>query len=253
MIENIINPLHTDWTTWSITAFCALVAGMSKSGLKGFAMINIPILAKLYGGMSSVAILLPFLIFGDIFAFIYYRKGIEIRYVKRIFPWAMVGLVIATVFGKYINDVEFRMTIAIAILVCLVLIIYRDVFGKKVAVTEQRWFSYSLGISGGFATMIGNAAGPIFNLYLMAMRLPKNAFIATGSVFYLVLNVIKVPIHVVFWKSMTWQTVQLNFVLLPVLLVGAFTGKYIVKLIPENVYRYFVIVVISFSAVLLFF
>lgn len=37
MIESVINPLNTDWTTWVITAFCALVAGMSKSGLKGFA------------------------------------------------------------------------------------------------------------------------------------------------------------------------------------------------------------------------
>jgi uncharacterized membrane protein YfcA len=85
------------------------------------------------------------------------------------------------------------------------------------------------------------------------MRLPKNSFIGTGAWFYLVLNVIKVPVHVFYWKSITWQTFQLNLVTLPVLLIGAFMGKQIVKLIPEKVYRIFVMSIITLSAILLFF
>ncbi len=253
MIESVVNPLHTSWETWLFTGLCALVSGMSKSGLKGFAMINIPILAWLYGGMASVGILLPFLIFGDIFAIIYYKRNVQWKYIKRLFPWALVGVIIATFFGKYVSDDQFRNTIGVAILLCLVIILYRDLSGKDFKFNEQRWFSTSLGFMGGFATMIGNAAGPIFNLYLMSMRLPKNSFIATGAYFYLVLNFIKVPIHVFYWKSITAQTIQLNFVFLPVLLVGAFTGKYIVKFIPERAYRIFVLTVISISAILLFF
>ncbi|MGQ1785527.1 MULTISPECIES: sulfite exporter TauE/SafE family protein [unclassified Saccharicrinis] len=253
MIESIINPLQTDWTIWGITAFCALVSGMSKSGLKGFAMINIPILANLYGGMASVGILLPFLIFGDVFAVIYYRRSAEWKYIKKLFPWALCGVVLATFFGKYINDEQFRISIGIAIIICLALIVYKDISGGKEIITDKKWFSSSLGLSGGFATMIGNAAGPIFNLYLMSMRMPKNAFIGTGAIFYLILNTIKLPIHFFYWDSISMKTLQLNFVLLPILLIGAFTGKLIVKHIPEKAYRYFVIGVISVSAVLLFF
>ncbi|MCW3807162.1 sulfite exporter TauE/SafE family protein [Plebeiibacterium marinum] len=253
MIETILNPLHTDWKIWGITVFCAFVAGLSKSGLKGFAMINIPILAIFYGGMASTGILLPFLIFGDIFAVIYYRRSAEWKYIKKLFPWAMMGLILAVFVGKYVNDDQFRNAIAIAILVCLSLIIYRDVFGGKINITDKKWFSTSLGISGGFATMIGNAAGPIFNLYLMSMRLPKEAFIGTGAFFYLILNLIKVPIHVFYWESITWQTFQLNLICLPILIIGAFIGKRIVKLIPEKAYRYFVLSVITLSAILLFF
>ena len=253
MLENIVNPLHTSWTTWAITVLCALITGMSKSGLKGFAMINIPILANLYGGMDSVGILLPFLIFGDVFALIFYRRSADWKYIKLLFPWAICGVIIATFFGKYINDVQFRNSIAIAILICLFLILYRDVKGSKIQIADKKWFSSSLGLSGGFATMIGNAAGPIFNLYLMSMRLPKNSFIGTGAIFYLILNIIKVPIHFIYWESINPKTLQLNFVLLPVLLIGAFAGKRIVKNIPEKAYRYFVIAVISISAILLFF
>ena len=251
MIETIINPLQTDWNIWLITALCALVTGMSKSGLKGFAMINIPILAHLYGGMASVGILLPFLIFGDTFALIYYRRSAQWQYIKRLFPWAIVGLVLATLVGKYINDEQFRTSIAISILVCLAIIVYRDISGNKETLTTNKWFANSLGISGGFATMIGNAAGPIFNLYLMSIRLPKNVFIGTGAYFYIILNSIKLPIHFFYWQSISIKTLQLNFVLLPILIIGAFTGKKIVQYIPEKAYRIFVIAVIAMSAVVL--
>ena len=253
MIESIINPLQTDWNTWLITALCALISGMSKSGLKGFAMINIPILASLYGGIQSVGILLPFLIFGDIFAVIYYRRNAEWKYIKRLFPWAIIGVIIATFIGKSINDGQFRITIGVAILICLAIIIYKDISGGKKLFANKDWLSSSLGLSGGFATMIGNAAGPIFNLYLMSMRLPKNVFIGTGAIFYLILNIIKVPIHLFYWNSMSLKTLQLSFVLLPILLIGAFTGKHIVKFIPEKAYRIFVISIITISAIMLFF
>ncbi len=252
-MEALLNPLHTDWTTWWLTILCALVAGLSKSGLKGFAMINIPILAHLYGGMASVGILLPFLIFGDTFAVIYYRRSAEWKYIKKLLPWAIIGIALAVFVGKYVNDDQFRTTIAIAILICLAILVYRDVINGSVDLTKKQWFSSSLGLSGGFATMIGNAAGPIFNLYLMSMRLPKETFIGTGAYFYLVLNLIKVPIHVVYWKSITLETFQLNLVCLPVLIIGAFIGKRVVKLIPEKAYRIFVMGVITISAIMLFF
>ncbi len=252
-MENFFNPLHTDWLTWSITLLCAFISGLSKSGLKGFAMINIPILAHLYGGMASVGILLPFLVFGDLFALFNYRKGVQWEYIKKLIPWAFGGILLATVLGKYISDTQFRYTIAISILICLALLIYKDLKNLDTQFTRQRWFATTLGLSGGFATMIGNAAGPIFNLYLMSMRLPKETFIGTGAIFYLILNTTKIPLHAFYWHSITWQSLQLNFILLPVLLLGAFIGKYIVKLIPEKIYRRFVIVVIGISAVLLFF
>ncbi len=216
-------------------------------------MINIPILAHLYGGMTSVGLLLPFLVFGDLFALFHYRRGIQWVYVKKLLPWALSGILLATLTGKYINDTQFRYTIAISILICLVLLIYKDVKKLDNGFAKQKWFSITLGLSGGFATMIGNAAGPIFNLYLMTMRLPKETFIGTGAIFYLILNTTKVPIHAFYWHSITWQSLQLNFILLPVLLLGAFIGKRIVKLIPEKGYRRFVIFVTALSAVLLFF
>jgi len=43
------------------------------------------------------------------------------------------------------------------------------------------WFVITIGITGGFVSMIGNLAGPILGLYLLAMRFPKKEFIGTGA------------------------------------------------------------------------
>ena len=41
--------------------------------------------------------------------------------------------------------------------------------------------------------MIGNAAGPIFNVYLLAGGFKKNGFIGTALWFFLIINLSKVP------------------------------------------------------------
>jgi len=250
-IENIINPLSTDWITWAITVLCAFCVGVSKSGLKGMAMFVIPLLAHLYGGKASVGILLPFLLMGDLMALRFYYKSGNIKLIAKLIPWAFVGIIIAVLVGKHINDTQFKHTMGIAIFICLILLLYNE-FKAKRNVSSSTVFSGSLGLMGGFATMIGNAAGPIFNLYLLSMRLPKETYIGTGAWFYLILNSSKIPFHVVSWQTINWQTLQLNIVLFPVLIAGAFVGKKIVSYIPEKPYRYLIFTIILLSAILLF-
>lgn len=44
------------------------------------------------------------------------------------------------------------------------------------------------GMASGFATMIGNAAGPIFSLYLLAKGAKKNNYMGTFAWFFLIVN-----------------------------------------------------------------
>ncbi len=252
MLE-ILNPLHTTWNTWFITLFCAFLIGLSKSGLKGVAMVAIPVLAFLYGGKASVGIMLPFLIMGDAMALSFYFKSGKIKYILKLIPWAIIGILVAVYVGNLINDQQFKTTIAVAILICLALLIYNEFRKSKVKLTDNKVFSGSLGLMGGFATMMGNAAGPIFNLYLLSMRLPKESYIGTGAWFYIFLNCFKVPFHILSWNTINWQTIQMNVIMFPALFVGALIGKKVVSYIPERTYRYLIFTVILLSAILLFF
>ncbi|MFW5754165.1 MAG: sulfite exporter TauE/SafE family protein, partial [Marinilabiliaceae bacterium] len=191
--------------------------------------------------------------FGDMFAIRYYYKSLQWKHIKKLYPYALTGIALALVVGKMITDDQFRHIIAISVLLCLGLIFYRDYSGNSTSFTQKNWFARTLGLTGGFATMIGNAAGPIFNLYLLSMRLPKKSFIATGAVFYISLNFLKIPLHIVVWDSISLQTLQMNFIMLPAVWIGSLTGKWLVRYIPEREFRIFVTIVIAVSAVMLFF
>ena len=101
--------------------------------------------------------------------------------------------------------------------------------------------------------MIGNAAGPIMAVYLLAMRMPKNSFIGTGAWFFLIINLLKFPFHIFVWETITWSSFKLDLLAIPAIAIGIVIGIRIVNLIPEREFRYFIIVTTFLAADLLFF
>lgn len=108
-----------------------------------------------------------------------------------------------------------------------------------------------MGVTGGFATMIGNVAGPVFAIYMLAMHLPKNAFIGTGAWFFLIVNFFKFPLQICVWNNIGWKTIIMDLMMLPAIAAGAFLGIWIVRKIPDKTYRAFIVVVTVLSAFLL--
>jgi uncharacterized membrane protein YfcA len=250
-MTEFLNPLNTSVAVWLLTLLSAFLVGMSKSGIKGIGMVTIPLMVYLYGAKASVGILLPILVFGDIMALINFHKSGKIKEIVRLFPYAAIGIIAAVVVGNYINDKQFRDAIGIILLVSLFIMFLNEMRGKKESLANNRFFRAFFGITGGFATMIGNSAGPIFNLYILSMRLPKNSFIGTGAWFFFFLNIFKVPFHIFSWHTITPTTFHLDLLMIPGIIAGAYSGKYIVKLIPEKAYRYFIFIVIFLSSLML--
>jgi uncharacterized protein len=250
---DIINPLGVSWGVWFATLGIAFMAGVSKSGLKGLIMVGIPVLAGLYGAKESTGILLPFLIFGDILAINLYYKHANYRHMLRLLPFAVIGVLVAVAVGRFINDKQFAIIMASVILVGLGLILLNDLMAREKSIFQHRVVSPLFGLGGGFATMIGNMAGPIFSLYLLSLKLPKKEFIGTGAMFYLTLNLFKVPFHFLSWGTMSWASVGMNLVMLPAVIAGFAVGSHIVRYIPEAWYRYLVVAMTAAAAVMLYF
>lgn len=237
---------------WTLLAFCGMLIGMSKVGVPGVSMIVVPVLAYIFGGKSSTGILLPILIMADIFGVGYYRRHAEWKYLVRILPWAFAGVLLALWVGTLVNDEQFKDMIAALVFVCIGLMLWKDRNKNGHFFPDHWWFAAAMGLLGGFATMIGNVAGPIFAIYLLAMHLPKNSFIGTGAWFFLLINLFKFPLHVFVWKTITIPSLILDLTTLPAIAAGAFLGIKLVKLIPEQTYRLAVIVLTALSAFLLF-
>ena len=236
---------------WLLLAVCAMFIGMSKVGVPGISMIVVPILAIIFGGKASTGILLPILMMADIFGVAYYHRHAQWKYFWKLLPWALIGIGIALWVGKVVNDEWFKNLIAILVFGSIGLMLWKDRKKGTEIFPDTLWFAASMGILGGFATMIGNVAGPVFAIYLLAMHLPKNSYIGTGAWFFLVVNFLKFPLHIFVWETINWNTLTLDLLLLPAIAVGAFLGNVLVKKISDKTYRTAVIIVTALSAFLL--
>ena len=248
---DLIGEYNLSALQWLVVLLCAMLVGMAKTGFSGVGLMVVPLLASVFGGRPSVGLLLPILIFADIFAVSYYNRHAEWKHIIRLLPWALIGIALGVLIGQIISDVVFNRLLAIVVLIGIGLMVWQDI-RKKVNVPDYWWFAMGLGLLGGFATMIGNAAGPIMALYLLSIRLPKNIYIGTGAWFFFIVNVIKVPFHVGIWKTVTVQSILFDVLMIPDIALGALLGIWLVKLFPERAYRIFIIATTLFSALLLF-
>ncbi len=234
-----------------ILLLAALMTGMAKTGISGLGLVSVPLLAIAFGAKESTGVLLPILIMADVYAVIYYHRSANWKLILKILPAALVGIGVGIITGEMISGEQFRLLLSIVVLSMVILMIVRDLGKKKEKIPDNWWFAIIMGLIGGFATMIGNAAGPVFAVYLLAMRLPKNSFIGTGAWFFFIVNLFKVPFHIFVWETISWPTFQYDLIALPVILIGGFIGVKIVKLFPEKMYRWFVVITTCLSAALL--
>ena len=236
---------------WILLAVCALFVGMSKVGIAGISMFYIPVLALIFGGKTSTGILLPMLMMADIFGVAYYHRHAEWKYLAKLLPWAFLGIGIGLWVGKVVNDEWFKNIIAVLVFAGVGIMLWRERQNRLDLFPHTWWFAAVMGVLGGFATMIGNVAGPIFAIYMLAMNLPKNAFIGTGAWFFLIVNFFKFPLQVWVWNNIGWKTILMDLMMLPAIAAGAFLGIWIVRKIPDKTYRTFIIIVTVLSAFLL--
>jgi len=218
----------------------ALLTGMSKTGVHGAGMLSVPLLAVVFGGQISSGVLLPMLIMADVFGVWYYHRHASWQHLKILFPWAAVGVVLGTVLGKYIDDSVFKVIMASTIMISVVIMIWLERLSPD-RIPKQKSFAIATGVAGGFTSMVGNLAGSVMSVYLLSVRLPKNAFIGTTAWFFLVVNWFKVPFHVFSWKTISWNTVLLDLLTLPVILLGAWLGILLVRQLSDTLYRWFII------------
>lgn len=246
MIEIFSYSLYFDEVL--ILILVATLVGMAKAGVAGAGMVAVPLLAIQFGGKESSGLLLPILIFADIFAVAYYHRFANWGYLKRLLPFAFVGVIVGTYLGQLINDQYFKALMAMIIFASLVIMVWREK-NKSPSLPDSMGVSASIGISGGVATMVGNLAGPIMALYLLAMRLPKAEFIGTAAWFFLMINLIKVPFHVFVWETIKFDTVMLDILLIPAIGFGVYVGIHVIKRINETVFRYLVITMTAVTAI----
>ncbi len=237
-------------TPYLIALAGALVLGLAKSGLKGTGIFAVTLMSRAFGARQSTGEILPLLMFGDLFAVLYYNRHARWDHLKRFIPWMVLGIVLGAWVGKDLPEQVFKWAMAVIILGSVLLMGWWDIRKSK-RVPQHPAFAGFMGLAAGVTTMIGNLAGPFSNLYFLAMRLPKNEFIGTAAWLFLLTNWFKLPLHIFVWKTIDAEVLRTDLWLLPGVLVGLFAGVRLVRLIRDTSYRRIILFLTALGAILI--
>ncbi len=228
----------------------ALLVGFTKTSVGGVGILAVLLMALAIPGKASPGVLLPMLIVADVFAVIYYRRDCQWKILLRLFPLTAIGVAIGYFTVNLIPAWVFQQAIGIVILAMLVLEI---ALPKS---SQHRLGSWLLtgfvGIFAGIATMVANAAGPIFGIYLLQMGLNKRDFIGTRSWYFLIVNLFKIPFSANL-GLITADSLQLNLWFIPAIFAGAFLGKKVVGYLNLSMFKWLIRIAVVFSATRLIF
>lgn len=233
---------------WVLGGLCAVLVGMAKTGVPGLGILVVPLMFYVISPeLSGPGTLLPLLCAADLFGVAYFRRHANAWDLLHLLPWVTVGIASAAVVLNAVSDPTLRILVGVIVLVMVIAHLLRKKVPDAALVGNRHGWRKALlfGLITGFATTVANAAGPVMNLYLLSMDLPKDQFMGTGAWFFFIVNLVKVPIYV--WRGMiTGPSLLLDACLLPGVLFGALIGKRIYDRIPQ---RAFEIVVLSLTVV----
>jgi uncharacterized membrane protein YfcA len=232
---------------WALVVLGAFLVGVAKTGIAGFGILFVAVFANVIPARQATGFVLPLLVFGDLVAVASYRRHAVWRHLWRLFPWTALGVILGTLALGRLDDAATRRLIGGIVVAMFVLHVWRKWSASaKVAdagrvraepdewaATAPPWFALTAGVLAGFTTLVANAAGPVMILYLLAMRLPKMEFLGTGAVFFLCLNLFKVP-FMAGLGMITTGSLLTNLMLAPAVLAGALAGRWIIHRVNQQ-------------------
>lgn len=255
--------MHLTLAQIVVGSLAALVVGLSKTGIPGAGILVVPMMAFVFGGRLSVGATLPMLIVGDVFAVAFYRAHTDWPKLRQLAPWVVAGLLLGTAFlrtlGQHPNWKDpLSPIIGGIVLVMLAVTLLRKCLGDRLVPHSPTGSAITGGIAG-FSTMVANAAGPIMQIYLISTGMDKDRLMGTAACYFFIFNLSKVPLQL--WLTfdnpsaplITLPTFLFNLAMFPLILVGAYLGKWLLPRISQQAFNNAVLVLTALAAVKLLF
>jgi uncharacterized membrane protein YfcA len=247
MIDTALN----QWQFVLLVSFIGFVIGLSKGGLGGgLGAIVTPLFSLVVPDVAqAVAFVLPMLMVGDAFALYTYWGKWDGAILRRLLPGAFIGLALGLLVLVNLPSNVMRLAMG---LFSLGLVIYR-VAGDVVRTLRYQpkpWHAWLVGVLSGMASTLFNAGGPPFTAYLILNKVPPVPYIATGALYFAILNITKLPAFMLagLFSLQSLSAVWWGFLFIP---VGNWLGRWLVERINARVFEWIVISLLLLASGLL--
>jgi len=230
-------PLITDPYFYMVTIPAVLLMGISKSGFgAGFGSLAVPMMALAVTVPQAAAILMPVLLVMDILGMAAFRKDFDMRLLRFLLPWGLVGIGVGTLLFKVLNA---QVVAGLVGAFTLLFLAQRVAFPPKPdSPPPPKWLGAILTATAGFTSFIAHAGGPPVNAYVIPMRLSPVRFTATMAFFFFVINLSKwIPYA---WLGLLdWRNMAPSLVLLPIAPIGVWVGVWLARRISQVLFYRF--------------
>lgn len=235
-----------------IVIIVCVIIGLSKGGLgAALVVLCVPLLSLVMPVQQAISMTLPLLIFADLFALAAFWQRWDMHYIKLLLPPAIAGILVGTYLLANLDDLALRRVVGLFV---LMFVIYKVVIEPRllnVVYTPRNWHGTLTGIVSGFGSALANVGGPPFTIYMLFQQeLTPIAFAGTATLFFAIVNVLKLPPLIVAQK---FDLNDLSSVLwaLPVIPLSVYIGRRVVNRLNRKRFDQMMLALLTFNAVFL--
>lgn len=208
-------------------ALVALLVGFSKGGLGGPVPVSLtaPLLSTMMPVQQAVILVLPLLIFADLFALYFYWRKWDMARIRLLLPAAVVGVLLGSLMLAVLPGVVLRRLVGAFTLIA---VLYKLVSARLrgFTYTPRPWHGLLAGWASGFASSLANAGAPPFTAYMLLQpNMNPISFIGTTTLFFAIVNALKIPGNLA--VGVDWSLMANIVWVLPLVPLGVWVGRFI--------------------------
>lgn len=218
-------------------ALAALLVGLVKGGLGPMpGALLVPLLSTTMPVSQAVGVTLPMLMVGDWFALpVYWRKW-DSQALRLMLPAAVIGVGMGVALLTTLPDDALRHLLGAFTLIVALYKLGSDTL-SALAYRPRTWHGWLAGWGSGLGSALANVGAPPITAYLLLRRTPPTSFIATTMIFFLVINLLKLPIFIATRVVDGPSLIQALWAL-PLIPVGVWLGKELLRRIDQRQFEW---------------
>lgn len=218
----------------------AFVVGFGKAGFaSGISLLQAPLIAYAVPARTAIGLVMPLLVLADFLAIGAFWKQWKLALIRWPLAGCVPGIGLGMLFVNIVSDALLRQALGILALVLTGLLIVRDVWYPSKTYNPSWWQGVGVGAFAGFSSTVAHAAGPIMALFLIAQRLDKRVFVASSALFFLIMNLLKLPPYVAS-GLVDREILKTALTLAPMVPLGIAVGWILNRMIPQKYFVYIV-------------
>jgi uncharacterized membrane protein YfcA len=213
-----------------------VLLGLAKGGFAGLGILAVPLMSLVLPPVQAAAITLPILIAQDVVSVWIFRRSWDLKLVGILLSGAVFGVIAGFALAAWVSTAAVELSLGIITALFGAQRMWAERAGAIVAPSNAPpWAGVLFGAAAGFTSQIAHAGGPPVQMYLMPRQLGRDLFIGTSTLFFAILNWIKVPAYLALGQF-THQNLVVAGALLPLAVGSTVLGAYLVRRVSGRLF-----------------